>query len=364
MIFPYYRDVDKTFDAMLDQIKLTDGIDFDNIPPSDNVTNSIICRPDEEYSFLHEAAIISYHGVLYASWYNCPKVELHGATPIRESRSYDGGKTWSSPEVIVEDPTGKILYCPPVYGIDNDKLYLLLNEMVSADHIHALDLYILNEETGKFELLWSRPIPFKLNTNVYRMANGKLLLPGRIAELDGFPNTPAVLISDSGHIDSDWRLVHIQPNGNFIDGSAFDHPEISAVIDGDRILMFCRDDRRFVPIVYESKDNAEHWSKMLACDIPFGNSKIYSGTLSDGRNYVIGNLAPYARRKLFMLLSKPHETVFTEAIMLRDGGGEEEGHTSQWCYPVAYEADGNLYIIYTEYRKFGRGAALSVYKVF
>ena len=81
---------------------------------------------------------------------------------------------------------------------------MLINEMVSADHIHALDLYVFQEEKDCFEFLWSKPIPFKLNTNVYKMANGKLLLPGRIAELDGFPNTPAVLISDSGKIDDDY----------------------------------------------------------------------------------------------------------------------------------------------------------------
>ncbi|MBO5019987.1 MAG: helix-turn-helix transcriptional regulator, partial [Clostridia bacterium] len=155
-------------------------------------------EPDERFGFLHEAAIIEYHGVLYASWYNCHKTELKGYTPICGKRSYDGGKSWSELEILCEDKNEKIMYCPPVFGICEDKLYMLVNQMVAPDHMHSLDLYLLNNETEKFEFLWSRPIPFKLNTNVVSLPNGKLMLPGRIAELDGFPITPAVLISDSG----------------------------------------------------------------------------------------------------------------------------------------------------------------------
>ena len=163
--------------------------------------------PIGEFAFLHETAVIEYKGVLYASWYNCIKVELEGYTPICSRRSFDGGKTWSELEIICEDKSGKILYCPPVYGIQDDKLYMFVNQMVSADHMHALDLYVLNNDTDKFEFVWSKPIPFKVNTNVVSLPNGKLMLPGRIAAMDSFPNTPAVLISDSGKIDGEWRLV-------------------------------------------------------------------------------------------------------------------------------------------------------------
>ena len=105
-------------------------------------------RPDDGLgTFLHEAAIVAYKGVLYASWYLCPEQELIGYTPIVGRRSYDGGATWTEPEILAEDPTERILYCPPVYGTADGKLYLLMNQMVEADHIHSLDLYVLNEET-------------------------------------------------------------------------------------------------------------------------------------------------------------------------------------------------------------------------
>lgn len=272
-MFNFFSKEDKQLYNMLGHLNMAEK----EISLKDNSETEIyeVACPDDEYAFLHEAAIIEYHGTLFAAWYNCEEKELIGPTPIRQKRSKDGGKTWSDIETVAEDQTGKILFCPPVYGICEDKLYMLINEMVSADHIHALDLYVFQEEKDCFEFLWSKPIPFKLNTNVYKMANGKLLLPGRIAELDGFPNTPAVLISDSGKIDDDWRLVYIQENGDLPDGSKLVHPEITAIIEDNKIAMFSRDDERKVPLVYLSQDYGETWSDAFSYDIPFSDSKIY-----------------------------------------------------------------------------------------
>ena len=87
-----------------------------------NVERIFLYEPDDQFQFLHEAAIIEYHDVLYTSWYNCPKKELQGYTPICGKRSYDKGKTWTELEILCEDVTEKILYCPPVYGICDDRL--------------------------------------------------------------------------------------------------------------------------------------------------------------------------------------------------------------------------------------------------
>lgn len=84
---------------------------------------------------------------------------------------------------------------------------------------------MLSEESDRFEFLWSRPIPFKLNTNVVTLPNGKLLLPGRVGELDAFPNTPVVMISDSGKIDAQWRVVKVAENGVLPEGERLEHLE-------------------------------------------------------------------------------------------------------------------------------------------
>ena len=328
-----------------------------------NLNTEIISvhEPDENFGFLHEAAIIEYHGVLYASWYNCPKSELKGYTPICGKRSYDGGKNWTDLEVICEDKSEEILYCPPVYGICDDTLYMLVNQMVAPDHIHALDLYVLNNKTDKFELLWSKPIPFKLNTNVVTLPNGKLMLPGRIAKLDGFPNTPAVLISDNGKINAEWRLVKVAENGELPDGSKLVHPEISVMSINDTLYMFNRNDQRKVPIVYISKDCGEHWSDALSHDIPYVSSKIYAGNLSDGKKYLISNIDRFDRSILAVYFMDKDSEKFNKRIILFDKNHTRIAGASACHYPAAFESDGKLYIIATlNYEWSRRGAVLFI----
>ncbi|MBQ8814652.1 MAG: exo-alpha-sialidase [Lachnospiraceae bacterium] len=327
--------------------------------PKEILTTATLQEPDEQFHFLHESAIIEYHGVLYASWYNCPRIELRGYTPIRGMRSYDHGQTWTAVETLADDKSEKILYCPPVYGICDDKLYMFMNEMVAPDHMHSLDLYVLNEDTDKFELLWSRPIPFKLNTNVVTLPNGKLMLPGRVGELDGFPNTPAVMISDSGKIDTEWRLVKIVENGNLPDGKILVHPELSVICNEDILYMFCRNDQRQVPLVYISTDFGETWSDAHAHDIPYISSKIYGGTLSDGRNYLVANTHRRDRSKLVVYFTAKDSIHFESYLVLFDKENTDMNGIIACDYPSAVESDGKLYIITTKrYSRYNRGAVL------
>ena len=340
------------------------SVDFmdENIVEIDLNTEMIsVHEPDERFGFLHETAIIEYHGVLYASWYNCPKFELQGYTPICEKRSYDGGKTWTDLQVVCEDKSGKILFCPPVYGICDDTLYMLVNQMVAPDHIHSLDLYVLNNETDKYELLWSKAIPFKLNTNIVHLPDGKLMLPGRIGELDGFPNTPAVLISDSGKIDAEWRLIKIAQNGDLPDSKKLVHPEISVMCVEDTLYMFNRNDQRRVPLVYISKNFGETWSEVLSHDIPYVSSKIYAGNLTDGRNYLVANIDEFDRSKLAVYFTDKNRNLFNKRMILFDKSTTNLQNATACHYPCAFESDGKLYIISTlSYEWSRRGAVLFV----
>ena len=175
----YFDEKDRKLHDLMEEIRLLPDRMPDAVASPDIVTREVH-YPTSEYRFLHEAAIISFKGVLYTSWYNCHTTELRGRTPIRGRRSSDGGRTWSDVEVIADDNTAGILWCPPVYGIYDDRLWMFMNEMTSADHIHALDLFVLDEETGKFTPVWSLPVPFKLNTNVVTLSDGRLMLPGRV----------------------------------------------------------------------------------------------------------------------------------------------------------------------------------------
>lgn len=356
---------------MLDFESFRGDLDIDQLSYYPAVTTVPLHLPDEEYLFQHENAIIIWHGIIFCAWYNCPENELAGFTPIRGKFSRDGGKSWSKTEILVSDPDGKLICCPPVFGICDDELYLLANTMVGADLIHSMEFYKFDPTDEKFHFLKSEPLPFKLNTNVFHLDNGKLLLPGRIAEPDGFPATPAVLIADSGKIDGKWRLVKIQPDKFLPDGAELRNPEITPVIQHNIITIFCRNDHRDVPIFYRSMDFGETWSKVMEHDIPFADSKIYSGTLSDRRNYLIGNITPPEsgkslfdkRDKLAFFLSEPDTLNFNQGWLLRDGYDKELALYPQWSYPMADEYDGKLYVIYSmssDGDQSHRGAMLSI----
>lgn len=326
--------------------------------PIETAERKVVHAPDDEYGFLHEAAITEHNGELFASWYNCPSQELSGLTPIRERRSCDGGASWSEARTVCADESGRIMYCPPVYCGSGGRLYMFVNQMVAPDHIHSLDCYILGKD-GKFGLLWSRPIPFKLNTNAVKLPCGRWMLPGRTGELDGFPNTPAVLLSDGESPDGEWRLVKIAESGLMPDGSSLVHPEITAVLSGGSVYMFCRDDQRRVPLVYRSDDGGLSWGGVTGHDIPYVSSKIYAGTLKDGRHYLIANIDRYDRSRLAVYFTGGDELTFTKRLILYDAADRGIPGTTASHYPAACEADGKLYIIATlNYGTFVRRGAV------
>ena len=338
--FPHFTEQDICLYNRLELCHLLEHAQ--NIPVDTCTQLHTVHNPDAEYNFLCEAAIVEFKGKLYSSWYNCSDKKVKRRTSVRGRRSADGGKTWSDIEVIADDPTGNIQYGPSVYGISDGKLYMMINEMILLDHVCAVHLYVLDETSDTFCRLWSKPISFKLNTNTMRLPNGKLMISGGTAEYQNFTSVPAVLISDSGKMDGDWRVVKVAENCRLPDGAKLVHPETCPIITENQIYLFCRNDNRHVPLLYVSEDNGENWSGPKTHDIPLVNSKIYCGRLSDGRNYIIGNIEKTDRSKLMIYFSEKNSMRFTKSIQIPDGKGKGV------YYPSAYEYNGKLYVTYTE----------------
>ncbi len=339
-------EADKLLFEKMPFVKLTSEEVLSSLNQSQSLKTYSVSAPNKEFGFLHEGAVIIFKGKIFAAWYNNEKLELSHRTPIRYSISEDEGQTWSDARIIADDPEGNTLYCPPVFGIEDGRLYLFLNEMVKADHMHALDLYVYDEEVEQFVLLWSRPIPFKLNTNVYTLPSGKRMLCGRTGPLDGFPTIPSVMITDSGKIDAPWRMVKLQEHDELPDGRPYVHPEISATLIEQTLYVFCRNDHSTLPLLFISHDEGETWLPVCTHNIPFSASKIYAGTLNDGRSYVIGNIHS-GRERLAIFFTEPNDMAFTKGFILQDGYSENLKFGRRWHYPCAYESDGKLYVVYT-----------------
>ena len=62
---------------------IVSNLDIDHLPMIPNAETFPLWKPDGEFSFLHEAAVVAYHGIIFCSWYNCRVNELRDYTPIR-----------------------------------------------------------------------------------------------------------------------------------------------------------------------------------------------------------------------------------------------------------------------------------------
>lgn len=73
-MFDFFSKEDKQLYNMLGHLNMAEK----EISLKDNSETEIyeVAGPDDKYAFLHEAAIIEYHGTLFAAWYNCEEKEL------------------------------------------------------------------------------------------------------------------------------------------------------------------------------------------------------------------------------------------------------------------------------------------------
>jgi hypothetical protein len=319
----------------------------------------MIALPDSSYRFLHDCVITGYHNILYAAWYNCPEKEIADQSVIRGRYSADKGNTWSEIKCFAQDSTNKLMYVPPAFGQVNDQLYLYVSRMSGHDQVHDILIFRLNESEKTFVQVDSIPVPFIINTAVTKMQNGALIAGGRRTTQAGtLPLIPAVLISDSGSPLGPWRVVDIQKHSNNPDGTPFSYPETGLITNGSALTAIVRGEQSR-PLVYHSKDYGNSWSTPSVIDFPLsGQSKITCGTLSDGRDYIIGNAEGYDRDKLIIGFRDKGEKSFAKAYLLQNGENAKLKASPEWSYPTAYESDNLLHVIYTSEKK---AATLSIF---
>ena len=329
------------------KIELWDSSVNFELQPESSFQEMVLCRPDSEYHFLHDCAIISFRGTLFVAWYNCPEGEMLGKSVIRGRCSEDGGRTWSEIMTFASSSSGKYLYVPPAFASDGNRLFLIVSRMTGPDRMEDFEIFQWDTSSCSFQSVRIVDEPFLPNTQAFHMKNGKWIIGGRwTAEKGSFPECPAVAICDSQELSADWRVVKIHDR-ILPDGSTFLYPEPGLFVEDSVITAIVRNDHG-QPLLFQSMDFGETWEGPFYHNLPLAPVKAAAGILPDGRRYVIGNPVENGRRtRLMIAFSEKGEKLLSHARLLQDGVNNKLNARPEWSYPSAWVDGSSLYIVYT-----------------
>jgi hypothetical protein len=317
----------------------------------------LVHRATEEYQFLHENAVVWHGNTLFAAWYNSPQYEISGSALIRGRRSRDGGKTWSTVEVIAADNEGKgLFYVPVTLFSHGGTLYAYVATMVDHDKVVNCEVYVLDEATDQWEfrgviadMFQPHCTPMLIEDGNYIMAGRASLSPGTIGEW------PAVAISDGTNFTDPWTVIRLSED------RLRRFPEPTVWVDGKNITAISRSNpdqppqpsSNVVGRVFTSSDYGRNWRGPILHNQPdLANSKLYAGMLTSGQRYLVWTTPSGGyRNELVIAVSRPGEKHLAAVWQLQHGRSEELGVGPEWSYPYAVEHDGKLYVIYTSQKK-------------
>lgn len=325
----------------------------ESLSPPPGVVETVVHRADADYTFLHDCQIAMHRGVLFASWYNCPRKEMEDASVIRGRRSLDGGRNWGDVDVIAQAPDDAFMYVPNVFGECGGRLWCFALRMGAADRaLGGLDAFRLDEATGRWEPLGAVAERFLPNHPPVHLADGRAVMAGRLAEReDDRPLAPALAISQGANWLEPWDVRSLLPPGETLPC-----PETTLLVEGHcwtaiiRPGDWVRGNPGRTALVSLSSDGGLTWTPPRPSTLPMQPSKAFAGVLSTGQRYLIANspsTGPNGRELLTLSVSRPGESQFCRRWRLQDGPNAKLGCGPEWSYPCAIEADARLHVIYT-----------------
>ena len=296
--------------------------------------------------FLHDTAISEYNGKLYLAWYNSTNAEICGCSLIRGRYSEDGGKTWSEPYGVIGEITeAEEHYVPVNFFAHNGKFYAVITQMVGKNMTVSLDLY--EQQADPFER-WRRVSKisegFICNGPPVLMEDGNYIMGAWIPMKEETPAFPVVLISQGQAIDKEWQCVFLYDPLS-PESIRLRCPETTVYVEGKKITAFTRNDEG-PSYVFISEDYGRTWAAPYVNALDIGNSKIYAGTLSNGKKYIIYNAEHgyFVRTELVIAIKELEDEEFSKVYTLFNGEDALLNRGSIWFYPCAYEDDGYLYV--------------------
>lgn len=309
--------------------------------PNPALRAQIVHRADREFPFLHDTMVAQLGGRLLMAWYNCSEDEIVGRTVIRGRWSQDGGATWLEPEIICEDAREGCHMVPVTFSEYDGQIWAYVTRMTAHDRPVG---YVCAAYDGeRWRIREEREAPVLLNT-LPQKAEGRWIVGGRMSAAKGeLPLIPIVALAVPG-APAEWTIVKLP--GPWNRGEyPLQYPETALLVDGSRVDAVVRSDAGPMGC-FTSLNGGQSWSEMRPCGLPVAPSKMYGGTLPDGRQYLIYNelTAQKDRSRLVLALRNGAESPFEQAWLLADGYNKALDAGPYWHYPCACAADGRLYI--------------------
>ena len=164
---------------------------------------------------------------------------------------------------------------------------------------------------------------------------------------DSTPAFPVVLISQGDEIAAPWKPVlpydPLNPKSPRIRCA-----ETTVRVNGNEVLIFVRNDEG-PSYVFRSENFGQTWSEPFVYPMSVGNSKIFSGKLRDGRNYLVytEDRGYFVRSLLVIAVTRPGESQYSKVFKLFEDVDVQIGRGSKWFYPCACEDGGHLFVACT-----------------
>jgi hypothetical protein len=300
-------------------------------------------------SFLHDVSLAVHDGKIYIAWYNSTDNEICGTSLIRGRFSQDEGQTWSEPFTIAGSFAAQGHHYVPVnFFPHGDNLYALITEMIGKNITTALDLFEkLPGPSENWEKVATIADGLITNTPPLKMADGNWIVGGWTPMKNETPAYPVVLVSQGDDIARPWRCCFLYDPFK-PDGVRIRCPEITLHLDGPVVTAYVRSGNNEGPsYVFESSDFGRTWPAPMITPMPINGSKMFAGTLSSGKRYLIYNVERgyFVRTLLVIAVAEPGKRAFSHVYKLFEGNDALlDGRGSTWSYPAACEHNGFLYI--------------------
>ncbi len=326
--------------------------------------------------YSHHSQIGHFEGTFFASWSNQEWGEDGPGQRVLCSIS-PNGKTWRPPFVCFPslggmrkpERSGRVLTAE-AWVMVGGKMYAVAGVNDKPGPVNKIAAGYETTVSGQKRMLISGRVGWgRIARSV--STNGDLgpifwLVDDPPAPLEGFPQFPDArdpqfqetaqainrILANPLHMPA-WDFLNHTTRVYAVDGHQMCEPSVYRRPDG-ALVKLSRDCGRPESLrLYASvsRNGGKTWSTPVRTNIPDSPSKAVSGTLPDGKNYLIGNQVPQRVRDPLVISLSPDGKVFNWAAAIVHGHPPRRysGHAKDFGfqYPSAIVVGRALWVIYS-----------------